>query len=112
MDYPCVVELNSGECITLLSEKDIPGIVGAKLSHEMSNLIKECLTYATREEIYAREKLNTDLDLYEDEISQLESDKMEALDITTEMLNYLNDTKKVDKQKLIAWVQSLYAFLL
>ena len=112
MEYPRVVELNSGERVILLSENDIPGIVEEKLSYEMSNLIKECLTYATREEIYAREKLKTDLDVYEDEISQIESDKMEALDITTEMLNYLNDTKKIDKQKLIAWVQSLYAFLL
>lgn len=112
MEYPCVVELNSGECITLLSEKDIPGIVEEKLSHELSNIIKECLTYATREEIYAREKLKTDLDVYEDEIYQLETDKMEALNLTTEIIEYLNDNKRVDKQKLIAMVQSLYAFLL
>ena len=96
-----VIQLADGSTELVMSKKDIIDIAYSKLGSEFSNLITNIVDTQEENEIYAMERLNTDLDSYEGQIEEYRDCMLEVQEILEKLEESIKDSKRLNKDNIL-----------
>lgn len=96
-----VIQLLDGSTELIMSKKDIIDVAYNKLGSEFSNLITNMVDTQEENEIYARERLNTDLDSYEGQIEEYRDCMLEVQEILEKLEESIEDSKRLNRDNIL-----------
>lgn len=100
-----VIQLIDGTQAFILNPKDLIDIAYDKLGIEYSNEIEKVVNTQEENEIYARERLNTDLNSYEGQIEDYRDCMLEVIEIAEEIETYIHESKHFEKKKALEKIE-------
>lgn len=100
-----IIQLSDGSTELIMSKKDIIDIAQNKLGSEYSNLISNMVDTQEENEIYAKERINTDLDSYESQLEEYRDCMLEVLEIAEEIETYIHESKYFEKKKALEKIE-------
>ena len=95
-----VITLNNDSTATIMSLKDICDLVEYALGSELAELLNSIFLQCEANEMYVKERLQTDLDAYESQLSLYHDMLLEVSEVLSEMSNQMLSGKRINKNNL------------
>lgn len=102
-----VITLNDDSTATIFGLKDILDLVEFALGPELAELLNDIFQHCEANEIYVKEKLQTDLDAYESQLDHYHSMLLELVEVINEICNQMLSGKRINKQNVADILKSL-----
>lgn len=102
--------LNNGQSVIIGPNKDIIEAVQEHCSHELASLINgefEKIEEFDKEQIYQEARADTDADSYLSDLGSRECCLRDILEAAEELTDYIEDSKRLNKDKLWSMVQKI-----
>ena len=99
------IQLADGTQAFILNPKDLVDIAYNKLGSEYSNEIEQIVQTQSENEIYANERLNTDLNSYEGQLEEYRDCMLEVMEIAEEIETYMHESKYFEKKKALEKIE-------
>ena len=96
-----LIQLKDGTQAFILNSKDLVDVAYDKLGIEYSNEIEKVIHTQEENEIYAMERLNTDLDSYEGQIEEYRDSMLEVVEILEQLEINIEDSKKLNRNNIL-----------
>ena len=96
-----VIQLLDGSQHIVFNPKDLIDIAYDKLGSEYSNEIEKVVQTQEENEIYARERLNTDLNSYEGQIEEYRDCMLEVQEILEKLEESIEDSKRLNRDNIL-----------
>lgn len=94
------VLLNNGKQVIISNDRDIADIISENLSYELSEMVSNRIADIDEERLYQAELARTDAVGYLSDIESKESCLNEVLDIAEELSEYIENSKRINKEKI------------
>jgi len=95
-----VIQLLNGQNEVVMSNNDISYIIGKYLGGEFESLVTETIIQNDANEIYAKEKLNSDLNSYEAGLESYHNIMQDTMEQLEELSEYMEDAKRINKDTI------------
>lgn len=102
-----VITLNNDSTVTIMSLQDICDLVEYALGSELAELLNSIFLQCEANEMYAKERLQTDLDAYESQLDIYHDMLLEVSEVLSEMSNQMLSGKRINKNNLADILKSL-----
>ena len=102
-----VITLNNDSTATIMSLQDICDLVEYALGAELAELLNSIFLQCEANEMYVKERLQTDLDAYESQLSFYHDMLLEVSEVLSEMSNQMLSGKRINKNNLADILKSL-----
>lgn len=107
MKFNQVITLNNDSTATIMSLKDICDLVEYALGSELAELLNSIFLQCEANEMYVKERLQTDLDAYESQLDLYHDMLLEVSEVLSEMSNQMLSGKRINKNNLADILKSL-----
>lgn len=95
-----VIALNSGKNVVINNKDDLVEVIKEELSPELSNIVNSIVSGAEQEEIYAKLRINSDLDSYESDLENYQNAVNEALRLSDVIIEHLETSSRINRNKI------------
>lgn len=102
-----VITLNNDSTVTIMNLQDICDLVECALGSELAELLNSIFLQCEANEMYAKERLQTDLDAYESQLDLYHDMLLEVSEVLSEMSNQMLSEKRINKNNLADILKSL-----
>ena len=103
-----VIQLLDGTQAFILNSRDLIDIAYNTLGSEYSAEIEKVIQSSTEAEIYAEKRFNSDMNSYEGQIETYRDCMLEVVEIAENLLEYINETKKIDRLKITQELEKVF----
>ena len=100
-----VIQLLDGSQHIVFNSKDLIDIAYDKLGIEYSNLIENITETQEENEIYAKERLNTDLNSYEGQIEEYRDCMLEVQEILEKLEETIEESKRLNREEILKQIR-------
>lgn len=100
-----MIQLNDGTQAFILNPRDLVDIAYEKLGSEYSNEIEKVIHTQEENEIYARERFNTDLNSYEGQIEEYRDCMLEVQEILEKLEESIEDSKRLNRDEILKQIR-------
>lgn len=105
------ITLNNGKQVLISNNKDIVEVIADNLSYELSEMVSNRIVDIDKERLYQAELARTDADGYLSDIESKESCLNEVLDIAEELSEYIEDAKRINKEKIYQKINDIISII-
>ena len=102
-----VIRLNNDSTVTIMSLQDICDLVESTSGSELAELLNNIFLHCEANEMYVKERLQTDLDAYESQLDLYHDMLLEVSEVLSEMSNQMLSGKRINKNNLADILKSL-----
>lgn len=102
------ITLNSGKTVLIGSNRDIIDAIEEHCSYELASLISSKID---AEELYARERADTDADNYLADLESKECSLHDVLEILEQLTEYIEEAKRINKDTIYQKLNNLITLI-
>lgn len=107
MQIKQVITLNDDSTATIFGLKDILDLVEFALGPELAELLEDIFHRCELNEIFVKEKLQTDLEAYEVQLDYYNSMLLDIVEVLNEICTQMLSGKRINKQNVADILKSL-----
>ena len=105
------ITLNSGKTVLIGSNRDIINAIEEHCSYELASLISSKIIDIDAEELYARERADTDADSYLADLESKECCLRDVLEILEQLTEYIEEAKRINKDTIYQKLNNLITLI-